>query len=121
MNLRLISRRQVLVRGASLVAASHFAGSLSLLYGADKSLADERKAYFAEGKIPKLSITIEKADVESLRREPKKYVKAQIEEEGGKEYKDVAVHMKGAAGSFRSIDEKPGLTLNMNKFTDGQF
>jgi spore coat protein CotH len=116
-----LSRRQLLVRGASIVAVSQLPGAWSLLYGADKSLAEERKAYFAEGKIPKLSITIEKADVDSLRREPKKYVKAQIKEEGGKEYKDVAVHMKGAAGSFRSIDEKPGLTLNMNKFADGQY
>jgi spore coat protein H len=32
----------------------------------------------------------------------------------------VAIHLKGAAGSFRHFDDKPGLTLNMDKFVDDQ-
>jgi hypothetical protein len=32
----------------------------------------------------------------------------------------VAVHLKGAYGSFRPLDEKPGFTLNFDKFSDGQ-
>src|SRR5205085_8728713 len=36
--------------------------------------------------------------------------------EGDKVYTDIGVHLKGAAGSFRGIDDKPSLTLNMNKF-----
>ena len=40
--------------------------------------------------------------------------------EGGTVYKDVAVHLKGAAGSFRSIDGHPALTLNFDKFAPGQ-
>ncbi len=35
--------------------------------------------------------------------------------EGGVEYHDVALHLKGAAGSFRSIDDKPAMTLNFSK------
>ncbi|MBX3744491.1 MAG: CotH kinase family protein [Verrucomicrobiae bacterium] len=40
--------------------------------------------------------------------------------EGGQEYRDVALHLKGAAGSFRSVDDKPAMTLNFNKHVRGQ-
>jgi hypothetical protein len=35
-------------------------------------------------------------------------------------YTNVALHLKGAAGSFRSVDDKPGFTLNFDKFVEGQ-
>jgi spore coat protein H len=41
--------------------------------------------------------------------------------EGDVVYTNVAVHLKGSAGSFRPIDsEKPALTLNFDKFAEGQ-
>jgi len=40
--------------------------------------------------------------------------------EGGNVYTNVAVHLKGGAGSFRGIDHNPGLTLNFEKNTPGQ-
>ena len=40
--------------------------------------------------------------------------------EGETVYTNVAVHLKGAAGSFRRIDENPCLTLKFDKFVDGQ-
>lgn len=43
-----------------------------------------------------------------------------IVREGGKEYKDVAIHLKGAAGSFRPVDDNPALTLNFDKHVKGQ-
>jgi spore coat protein H len=46
-------------------------------------------------------------------------VKATLSE-GTNVYKNVAVHLKGSAGSFQSIDERPALTLNFDKFTQGQ-
>jgi spore coat protein H len=46
-------------------------------------------------------------------------VKATVRE-GGQVYKDVAVHMKGRAGSFRPIDSEPSLTLNFDKHVKGQ-
>jgi len=46
-------------------------------------------------------------------------VKATIRE-GGIVYPNVAVHLKGALGSFRPVDDKPGLTLVFNKFVKGQ-
>jgi spore coat protein H len=46
-------------------------------------------------------------------------VKASVSE-GTNVYKNVALHLKGSAGSFQSIDERPALTLNFDKFTTGQ-
>jgi cell division protein YceG involved in septum cleavage len=40
--------------------------------------------------------------------------------EGETVYTNVALHLKGAAGSFRSIDQNPCLTLKFDKFVDGQ-
>jgi hypothetical protein len=41
--------------------------------------------------------------------------------EGKVVYTNVALHLKGSAGSFRPIDsDKPALTLNFDKFAEGQ-
>jgi len=40
--------------------------------------------------------------------------------EGDVVYTNVALHLKGAMGSFRPIDDKPALTLNFDKYADGQ-
>lgn len=40
--------------------------------------------------------------------------------EGGETYTDVALHPKGAAGSFRAFDDKPAMTLNFSKHKKGR-
>lgn len=85
---------------------------------APKSAAD-RDAFFTDGKIPHLVIEVGQKEADSLRREPRKYVKCTLKD-GDKTYPDVGIHLKGAAGSFRGFDDKPGLTLNMDKFKDDQ-
>ena len=40
--------------------------------------------------------------------------------EGGVIYTNVALHLKGAAGSFRALDDNPCFTLNFEKFAAGQ-
>lgn len=40
--------------------------------------------------------------------------------EGGEVYTNVALHLKGSAGSFRSFDDKPALTLNFSQSASGQ-
>jgi spore coat protein H len=40
--------------------------------------------------------------------------------EGNLVWTNVALHLKGAAGSFRPVDTNPALTLNFDKFVDGQ-
>ena len=71
------------------------------------------------GKVPVFQITVEKAEADSLRREPRKYVKCTLKV-GDQTLKDVAIHIKGAAGSFRGLDDKPALTLNTDHFNKGQ-
>ena len=38
----------------------------------------------------------------------------------GTAYQAVGVHLKGAAGSFRNVDDKPALTLNFDRFVEHQ-
>lgn len=82
------------------------------------------------GDLWRLHIEIAAADVETLRgyfwngrrglppgERPE--VLARVRE-GGLVYEHVAVHLKGAAGSFRPFDDKPALTLNFAKHVPGQ-
>src|SRR5207244_13607894 len=77
--------------------------------------AEVSDAFFKSDKVLNLEITLDKKELEALRREPRKYVECTLKD-GDKVYAKVGIHVKGAAGSFRGIDDKPGLTLNMNKF-----
>jgi spore coat protein H len=86
--------------------------------GADKS--DPSAEFFKmTGKVPVFQITVDKAEADSLRREPRKYVKCTLKV-GDQTINDVAIHLKGAAGSFRGFDDKPALTLNTDHFKKGQ-
>jgi spore coat protein H len=40
--------------------------------------------------------------------------------EGGRVYNNVALHLKGAAGSFRAVDENPAMTLHFDKWVRKQ-
>lgn len=81
--------------------------------------AAQVEAFFNEGKVVHLAIELGQKEADSLRREPRKYVKATLKD-GDKVYADVGIHLKGAAGSFRGLDDKPSLTLNMDKFAADQ-
>jgi len=54
-----------------------------------------------------------------LRSEPRKYAPARVLVDG-QEFTNVAVHLKGAAGSFRHVEGRPALTLSFNKFVEGR-
>lgn len=82
--------------------------------------AQESAEFFKSGKVVYLEIELGPKELDALRREPRKYVKATLKEGDKVIYREVGVHLKGAAGSFRAIDDKAGLTLNMHKFTPGQ-
>src|SRR5207237_4080772 len=75
---------------------------------------------FKAQKVLQIEIEIGAKEMDSLRREDRKYVKAKLIEDGKTGYKDIGIHLRGAAGSYRPIDDKPGLTINMDKFVDKQ-
>jgi hypothetical protein len=57
--------------------------------------------------------------MDGLRQTSRKYVPATVKEPGAV-YERVGIHLKGSQGSFRSVDEKPALTLDFGKFRPGQ-
>lgn len=81
---------------------------------------DASDAFFVNGEIPSMKIFIEESELNKLRGNLRAYVKCRVLENDKTEYKDVAVKCKGAAGSFRSIDDRPALTLNFDKHVKDQ-
>lgn len=86
---------------------------------ADSKALEARAAFFKEAKVVKLTIELDKKNADALRRDPREYVRCTVKD-GEKVYADVGIHLRGAAGSFRPFDDKPGLTLNMDKYADDQ-
>ena len=67
-----------------------------------------------------IRIEISSSELAWLRRGDRQDVRATVYE-GSNVWHDVALHVKGAAGSRRPIDDqKPALTLSFNKFTPDQ-
>jgi spore coat protein H len=87
----------------------------------------ESDELFTNSTIRHLRIELSKENAETLRRYTWKNrkelervsVPARVRE-GSLVWTNVAVHLKGAYGSFRPLDDKPGLTLNFDKLADGQ-
>jgi spore coat protein CotH len=81
---------------------------------------DESSRFFAEKKaVPRFVITPDEAALKSLRQDPRKKVPVTVTVDGV-EFKEVSIHLKGGAGSFRGVDDKPALTLNFDKNVDKQ-
>ena len=84
-------------------------------------------ALFDEGLVPELRVAVAPEELKKLRANNRAYARCNLTESlstsGGKKettFTDVAVKLKGAAGSFRQLDDRPALTLNMDKFRKGQ-
>jgi spore coat protein H len=73
-------------------------------------------AFYADAVIPSLTFDFEREEWENLKKDARRYAEASMTEEGGKVYSNVAVKLKGSAGSFQGPDGKPGLTLSLDKF-----
>ncbi len=74
---------------------------------------------FKPGPVPVFKITLDEETLKQLKKAPRTYVKCFVQVNDEK-FKDVGVHVKGAAGSTRDWEDKPALTLNFDKFKDGQ-
>jgi hypothetical protein len=83
---------------------------------------------FRDGFIPKIRIQIPPEGMAKLRKYEWKWGGNDDQRvavpgtviEGGRTYTNVSIRLKGAAGSFRPVDQNPGLTLNFDKWADGQ-
>ena len=74
---------------------------------------------FTNVAVQRLLIELPPDALESLRRDPRKFVSATVSEETNV-FASVAVHLKGKVGSFRPVDDKPGLTLDFSRFINGR-
>lgn len=71
------------------------------------------------GPVPKVKVAVDDANLKMLRKDWRTYVRCTLRVGDGT-LENVGVHIKGAAGSTRGWDDKPGLTLNADKFAPGQ-
>lgn len=69
--------------------------------------------------VPMLVIEVPRRGVTALGASPRRYVTATIRE-GEVLYTNVALKLKGGPGSFRNFEDTPSLTLNFEKFAEGQ-
>jgi hypothetical protein len=89
--------------------------------GANKAAAaaaDPSDAFFKKGEIPRLKLELAPEDVEKLRANPREWVHCRVRENEKTVYEGVSVKLKGSAGSFREFDDKPALTLKMDRDDD---
>jgi spore coat protein H len=98
--------------------------------GAKEKAAESGDDLFTGTNIPRIEIEIPAEGIRQLhgrgwawgwgaatRERPE--VRATVRE-GGQVYTNVVLHLKGSAGSFQPVDQKPGMTLNFDKFVKGQ-
>ncbi len=77
---------------------------------------DASDELFDRADVTTLTLEIAPAERTKLAANPREYVRCRLLEHDGESWSDVAVKLKGAAGSFREFDDKPAFTLNMSKF-----
>ncbi|MBK9139849.1 MAG: CotH kinase family protein [Verrucomicrobia bacterium] len=64
-------------------------------------------------------IQLTRQNLGALRREPREYTETTVVV-NGQTYTNVGVKLKGAAGSFRSVDDQPAMTLHFSKWVKGR-
>src|SRR5262245_6291943 len=109
-----------------LVRHAHAAPSPSPILASRKSTAGDD--LFTGTTIRKIRIEIPKDGLAKLRRyrwerngnPAERPTVPVIVNEGDTVYTNVALHLKGAEGSFRPVDQNPAMTLNFDKLTPGQ-
>ena len=103
-------------------------GTATAAEGKTKAPKESSDGLFTNTAIRHLSIEIAPADMAVLRKYNRRAQAGQPEREdvhvtvreGALTWTNVGLHLKGGAGSYRSVDNRPALTLNFDKFADGQ-
>jgi spore coat protein H len=101
--------------GASLEAKTPKPGSRKARQAADDAAA----AAVFTGPIQRFTITFVPAELNKLRDNPRSPVSCSVSV-GTQRFEKVLIHVKGSAGSTRSVDDNPALTLNFDKLVPGQ-
>lgn len=96
-------------------------------FRAESKAGKASAAFFDVGEVPEIRIEITADQIKKLQANNRAYVLCTVietltvaGERKETKFTDVAIKLKGAAGSFRDLNDRPALTLNMDKFHDGQ-
>ncbi|MFM7553712.1 MAG: CotH kinase family protein, partial [Verrucomicrobiota bacterium] len=101
--------------GAEADAKTPRPGSKKARQAADDAAAES----LFTGPIQRFAITFVPAELNKLRDNPRSPVSCTVQV-GTQRFEKVLVHVKGSAGSTRSVDDNPALTLNFDKLVPGQ-
>ncbi len=81
--------------------------------------ADDPSDAFFSDQVPRIEIRLDAKTYNQLRHDPRNYVLGTVHDRGVI-YTNVSIKLKGAAGSFRQLDDHPAFTLNFNRAARGQ-
>jgi len=104
-----------LLRGLAWRIVVVVASSAALSASAAAREPDASDEFFDRRPVPELRIRLEPKQIEKLRGEPRKFVEGELIENGAQTWQKVRVKLKGAAGSFRPVDDRPALTVSLKK------
>jgi hypothetical protein len=76
---------------------------------------DPARAFFAKLPFVQVHIELTEASRQDLRERPREYVTATLQLDGTT-FSPVGIKLKGAAGSTREFDDRPGFTVHFGKF-----
>lgn len=77
---------------------------------------DESDAYFRKGAICLIELDVPQESADSLRKDPRTYVRCRVLVDGKCVSESAGVKIKGSAGSFQSYDERPAFTIDLDRF-----
>jgi len=92
----------------------------ALLATAGEPVDAETATFFASAAIPVLRLELAPAARQGLRDEPREYARCTLVEDGQTVVARAGVKLKGAAGSYRDFDDRPALTLKIDKYEKGR-
>ena len=84
------------------------------------SSMDDSDTYFDRGEILRIRVELPPGEVERIMQDGRPNVHGTVVENDRTVYRDVAIKLKGAAGSTRAWEDRPALTINVDKFKKGQ-
>lgn len=74
---------------------------------------------FDEPTLVQFRLDLPRASLRALREAPREYTPVTVSV-NGVVFTNVGVKLKGAAGSFRPVDDRPALTLSFNRYVEGR-
>ncbi len=84
------------------------------------SQRDASDDFFESLAIPRIVLQLTDNQQQKLSQDARQYVRCTLILDEVKTFLDVGLKLKGAAGSFQGLSEKPAFTINVNKFNKQQ-